>query len=187
MGSTKPHPRVLLVLAVFSRHDESIVWTRNRAQNAWGPIALESPRFPFDHTEFYRAEMGPGLRKQLLAFERLVEPEQLVEHKLQTNQWETEYQRDCGLPESRPVNLDPGYLSEAKLVLATTKDRDHRIYLQRGIYAEVTLHYHRRQWTPRSWTYPDYRSAAYHKFLDACRDYLRGRLRLSATPRGESV
>ena len=182
MGSTKPHPPVLLVLAIFSRYDESIDWAHHRARQAWGPAALESPRFPFNQTEFYESAMGPGLVKQLLAFEHLVEPEQLVEHKLQTNQWETDYQRDCGLPESRPLNLDPGYLSEAKLVLATTKDRDHRIYLQRGIYAEVTLHYHRRKWTPRSWTYPDYQTAGYHLFLDACRDYLRDRLRLACAP-----
>jgi hypothetical protein len=85
------------------------------------------------------------------------------------------------LPETRPLNLDPGYVSEAKLVLATTKDRDHRLYLQRGIYAEVTLHYYHRKWTPRDWTYPDYRSDEYHLFLDKCRDYLRQRLRQAST------
>jgi hypothetical protein len=46
-------------------------------------------------------------------------------------------------PEPRPLNLDPGYLTEAKLVLATTKDRNHRLYLDRGIFAEVTLCYQR--------------------------------------------
>jgi hypothetical protein len=77
-------------------------------------------------------------------------------------------------PESRPLNLDPGYLTEAKLVLASTKDRDHRVYLDRGIYAEVTLHYQRgRGWQPRPWTYPDYRSEPYLQFFTRCRQYLR--------------
>jgi hypothetical protein len=65
-------------------------------------------------------------------------------------------------------------LTEAKLVLATTKDRDHRLYLGRGIFAEVTLYYQRTAgWQTREWTYPDYRSAAYQAFFQQCRDYLR--------------
>ena len=181
MGHTKAHDPVLLVMAVFSRHAQSIDWARQQAERTWGPIALESPRWNFTQTDFYEAEMGTGLVKMLLAFKRLIDPEQLAEIKLQSNQWETVYQQTCQLPEARPLNLDPGYVSEAKLVLATTKDRDHRIYLQRGIYAEVTLHYYHRKWTPRDWTYPDYRSDEYHLFLDNCRAYLRQRLRQSST------
>lgn len=164
-------------MAVFSRHEQSIDWARQQAESAWGPIVLNSPRWEFTQTDFYEAEMGQGLVKMLLAFERLIDPAQLAEIKLQSNQWEIEYQQTGQFPEARPLNLDPGYVSEAKLVLATTKDRDHRIYLQRGIYAEVTLHYYHRKWTPRAWTYPDYRSDGYHTFLNECRHYLRQRLR----------
>ena len=77
----------------------------------------------------------------------------------------------------RPLNLDPGYLSEAKLVLATTKDRDHRIYLGQGIFAECTLYFHKQQWQPRDWTYPDFCSTPYRSFLAECRDYLGERYR----------
>ena len=181
MGNTKAHDPVLLVMAVFSRYGESIDWARQQAERTWGPLALESPRWDFTQTDFYEAEMGTGLVKMLLAFERLIDPQQLADIKLQSNQWETTYQQTCQLPETRPLNLDPGYVSEAKLVLATTKYRDHRLYLQRGIYAEVTLHYYHRKWTPRDWTYPDYRSDEYHLFLDKCRDYLRQRLRQAST------
>jgi hypothetical protein len=59
--------------------------------------------------------------------------------------------------------------------LASTKDRDHRIYLDRGIYAENTLFFHRGAWQPRRWTYPDYRRADYHQFFMDCRKYLRSR------------
>ena len=76
-------------------------------------------------------------------------------------------------PEPRPLNLDPGYLTSAKLVLASTKDHAHRIYLSRGIYAEVTLHYQDRGWQHHEWTFPDYRRADYQEFFTHARDHLR--------------
>ena len=71
------------------------------------------------------------------------------------------------------VAFEPGYLTEAKLVLATTKDRDHRIYLHDGIYAEVTLNWVRGGWVNQRWTYPDYQRADFQEFFTKCRDYLR--------------
>jgi hypothetical protein len=123
--------------------------------------------------------MGPGLTKQFFALERLIEARQLVEIKLETNRWEAEYAAAGGKPEPRPLNLDPGYLTLAKLVLASTKDHAHRVYLDRGIYAEVTLHYKHDRWQHREWTFPDYRRADYQRFLEQCRRELRQRLRRS--------
>jgi hypothetical protein len=97
--------------------------------------------------------------------------------KRQTNDWELEYARQGGHAEPRPLNLDPGYLTLAKLVLASTKDHAHRLYLARGIYAEVTLSYKDRQWQPHPWTFPDYRRVDYQAFFDRCRNLLHARER----------
>ena len=94
-----------------------------------GRLALESPRFDFVETHYYDATMGPGLKKVFLAFQRPFDPAELVEIKLETNRWEQEYAAAAGHAEPRPLNLDPGYLTLAKLVLASTKDFAHRIYL----------------------------------------------------------
>ena len=72
----------------------------------------------------------------------------------------------------RPLNLDPGYITPAKLVLASTKDHAHRIYLRDGIYAEVTLSFRGRKWQPLEWTYPDYRRDDYQRFFTECREWL---------------
>ena len=173
MAAVKPHSSVMLMLVAFSRHEEALAWARQTAEAAWGPVALESPAFPFDATSYYAASMGTELRKKFFAFENLIQPQQLVEIKLQTNAWEEAYQRHGDWAESRPLNLDPGYLTPAKFVLATTKDRDHRLYLDKGIYAEVTLHFHRGEWRTRPWTYPDYHNIAYHQFLTRAREHLR--------------
>jgi hypothetical protein len=103
----------------------------------------------------------------------LVDPTELPQWKTLTNDWELVYQQQANHPEPRPLNLDPGYLTEAKLMLASTKDRDHRIYLSDGIFAENTLFFTKGAWQTRPWTYPDYQRADYHQFFLRCREYLR--------------
>ncbi len=173
MGAiTSPSP-VLLIVAAFSRHAAALAWGRERVQDAWGPVALASPSFAFDATHYYDATMGEGIQKCFWACRDPVDPARLVELKRQSNLWEEEYARTAGHAEPRPLNLDPGYITAAKLVLASTKDHAHRIYLAEGIYAEVTLYYKDRRWQERDWTFPDYRRDDYQAFFTQCRDYLR--------------
>ncbi|MFV1965883.1 MAG: DUF4416 family protein [Pirellulaceae bacterium] len=173
MGEIRTHAPVLLVMAAFSRHDAALDWAEGMAVQHWGPAALTSPRFAHEETRFYERTMGTGLFKTFFAFERLIDPATLADLKHQTNGWEKSYRRPAGAAEHRPLNLDPGYLTEAKLILASTKDRDHRIYLGGGIFAEGTLIFQRGEWRTRPWTYPDYQRADYHEFFTRCRDYLR--------------
>lgn len=177
MGAITDQRPVLLFLGVFSRHESALDWARQRAETTWGPIALTSKVFSFDDTSYYEKSMGAELKKVFFTFERLIDPTALIDIKRATNDFEEEYRVESDHSESRPVNLDPGYVTEAKLVLATTKDRDHRLYLGRGIFAEVTVHFRRGVWVTHPWTYPDYQSAGYHEFLTECRDYLRERYR----------
>lgn len=138
---------------------------------------MESPPFEFTQTDYYQPTMGPGLRKIFFAFARPFDPAELVEVKLCTNRWEQEY-ADLELHgEPRPLNLDPGYLNLGKLVLASTKDHVHRIYLSRGIYAEITLYYKHRRWEHHQWTFADYRRDDYQQFFSQCREYLRQKRR----------
>jgi len=178
---TEPAP-VLLILAAFSRHARALAWGLEQSVAAWGPLALESPRFSFVETDYYEPTMGPGIFKCFWAYERLIDPARLAELKLQTNAWEAEYATSGGHAEPRPLNLDPGYLTPAKLVLASTKDHAHRMYLSRGIYAEVTLFYKDRRWQPRDWTFADYRRPDYQQFFSLCRAYLRRREREGRRP-----
>jgi hypothetical protein len=163
-------------MAVTSGDTAALDWSIDRASTEWGEPILRSSVFAFDQTTYYEAEMGTGLQKQLIAFDRLMDPGELPACKLATNTWENEYAAHTKSKVSRPVNIDPGYLTEAKLVLATTKDREHRIYLGQGIYAEVTVAYTRKAWRCFEWTYPDFRQESYLGFWTRCRDYLRIRL-----------
>ena len=181
MGQIQSAAPILLITAVSSRHDAALDWARERIVSQFGPVALASDAFAFTETDYYAAAMGPDLKKQFIACERLIDSGQLADIKRQTNEWEAEYAALGRHPEPRPLNLDPGYITPAKLVLASTKDHAHRLYLGRGIYGEVTLFYKDRQWQHRDWTFPDYRRADYQQFFSQCRDYLRRRQKEEAS------
>lgn len=169
MGDVNPPVPVLLIVAASSRHDAALAWARERIEHEYGSLALVSDAFDFTETDYYAATMGAGLKKQFVACESLIDPGALPRIKCDTNTWEAQYAALGSHPEPRPLNLDPGYVTAAKLVLASTKDHAHRIYLADGIYAEVTLAYRQKQWQPLDWTYPDYRRADYQAFFTACR------------------
>lgn len=173
MGQPADHPPVLLLLAAFSRHGAALQRAYEKAEAEFGPVALSSDLFDFANTDYYEPSMGHGLKKQFFAYDRLIDPVELPRIKLLTNRWEEELAARGEFAEPRPLNLDPGYLTLAKLVLASTKDHAHRLYLGQGIFGEITLQYLRSGgWTPHPWTFADYRSGVYFTFLDRCRKLL---------------
>jgi hypothetical protein len=178
------HPPALLLLAAFSRHAMALDWTAKRAAAQWGPIALASKAFDFTETDYYQPTMGPNLKKLFWAFERPFDPAQLAAIKRLTITWEHDFAAqeargealaDDGAPitDFRPLNLDPGYLTTAKLVLASTKDHTHRVYLRDGIFAEITLFFRHGRWEHHEWTFPDYRRADYQEFFSQVREFLK--------------
>lgn len=169
----------MLIVAAFSRWPDCIGWARENLQNRYGPIVLESQLFDFVETHYYDDEMGTGLKKMFFAFERLIQPSEIVDVKLATNELERQASQAGDWPShlsgvARRLNLDPGYLHAGKWVLATTKDQAHRLYLGRGIYAEVTLRFERGEFVPWPWTYPNYCREDYRAFFKEARtQYLR--------------
>ena len=173
MGNISPPRPVLLLVAVSSRYDAALEWSRSRIATEFGPLGAVSAAFDFTETNYYDTTMGTGLKKQFLVVGEPIDPGQLPSVKQATNQWEADYAAEADHPEPRPLNLDPGYLTLAKLVLASTKDHAHRIYLDGGIYAEVTLSYRGKRWNAFDWTYPDYRRADFQQFFSECRGLLK--------------
>ncbi len=163
----------MLLVAIFSRHDDALAWARDRVLTHWGQVVLESQKFSFKETTYYEDDMGAELIKQFLIVEGQFDPQGLAERKLESNRWEEQ----CGelgiYPDKRPLNIDPGYITPIKLVLASTKDRSHRIYLASGIYAEETLFFHDRRWQARPWTYADYQRDDFQEFFTKARGVLK--------------
>jgi hypothetical protein len=172
MGGTKNFPPCFQIVAAFSRHDAALQWLWKQVQESFGSIAALSPKFAFTESQYYRSTMGLGLNKQFALLEPWYDPAELAKHKLMSNDFESKYATQFKSEEERPLNVDPGYLSMTKLVLASTKNREHRIYLRDGIYAEVTLAFRNQQWLPMPWTYPDYQREDFRVFFHEARNRL---------------
>lgn len=143
-------------------------------EDHFGPIDSTSQVIAFNFTGYYSAEMGADLKRQFVSFEEPVSMDKLVERKILTNAIEKEW----AVTNKRTVNIDPGYLSLHQIVLASTKKFYHRIYLQDGIYAEVTLHYRKgKGWTAFEWTYADYRSEMASSYFSGLREIYKKQLR----------
>ena len=180
MGAVRQCKHVLLLIAAFGVTEEALTLGKARAEREFGPIARESATYRFDDfTEYYAKEMGDALPKRFWVFKRLVDPGELAAIKLKTNAWEEEIgallYAEGRVPTSRPLNLDPGYIELGKLILASTKDHAHRIYLRDGIFAETTLMYTKKRWQALPWSYADYQDAKNQEFFSQCREYLKRR------------
>jgi hypothetical protein len=166
MGVPAAPKKVQLFCGVLFNGGADLDSLPGELQNLFGPIESTSAVFDFTYTGYYENEMGAGLRKIFYVFDELIDAERIADIKIETNKLEEKY---IGAGGGRRANLDPGYLDLSKLVLPTTKDRGHRIYLGRGIFAEVTLVFERKTFTPLPWTYADFKSETYIEYFNVLR------------------
>lgn len=176
MGEALRPPAVNLICAMLAGRPEWFEEAKGRLEKALGRTDLESDTWPFDFTDYYEAEMGASLLRRICSFRELIAPDNLVAIKHTTNRLERELASALSDAPRRPVNMDPGYVALGKLVLATTKDQAHRVYLGGGIYAESTLRWRKGAFEPWEWTYPDYRSQEYRAFFARVRKLYRDKL-----------
>jgi len=162
---------VKLIAAVMVNDPDLFDPIRQEMESVFGPIDLESAPYSFSFTDYYGEEMGGGLLKRIVSFARLTDKEALAAAKWRTNEMEDRYATGPGEERRRSVNIDPGYVSDAKLVLASTKNFSHRLYIGQGIFAEVTMRYLRKAgFTPLEWTYPDYQTGPVLSFFERVRE-----------------
>ncbi|MDD5566311.1 MAG: DUF4416 family protein [Candidatus Omnitrophica bacterium] len=163
--ATKPLP-VKLVVGCISRENGLLQKALQPLTRAFGDIDYQSAPIPFTFTNYYEKEFGKDLTRTFISFNPLILPEKLPRVKIFTNSLEATLAQQG----RRCINIDPGYLTLAKFVLASTKDYAHRIYLGKGIYAETTLLFKKDSFQPWEWTYPDYRTQAYIEIFNRIRE-----------------
>ena len=173
MGEARQPEPVKLIVGVLAHNTELLEQAAQRLAETFGPLDAQSQPTPFTQTRYYAQELGDAPWRQFLAFARLIDPGDLASIKVRTNALE----REWAVEGRRRVNLDPGYISLSKLVLATTKNYWHRIYLGQGIYAEATLPFREGAFRPQEWTYPDYRTPEHLAFFTALRQRYHEQLR----------
>lgn len=169
MGEIKIPTLAKLFVGMISNEEPLFDKAKERLVDLYGPVDLESIIYPWEHTTYYEKEMGKNLKRRFLFFQDLIQQDRLAEVKITTNEIERSFVREDG---KRRINLDPGYITSAKVVLASTKDFSHRLYLCKGIYGEVTLQYKEKTFHPLLHTYPDYRTKDYIELFNSVRKKL---------------
>jgi hypothetical protein len=166
MGNIKEHPPVKLFTGITYTPDINLSGVFSVLEDSFSKIEQVSNSYNFSRfTQYYEKEMGKELQKVFVVFSVLVKPEILPDIKARTNKMEQNYL----LNGMRKLNLDPGYISEAKVVLATTKNYSHRIYLRAGIFADIHLSFMNHKFQVQPWTYPDYRQQEIMEFFNEIR------------------
>ncbi|MCE1248790.1 MAG: DUF4416 family protein [Firmicutes bacterium] len=164
-----PKP-VKYFVGMISNNEELFEKAMEKLKPYYGEFDIVSESVPFDFTDYYHPEMGEGLKRKFASFEKLMDPGILPDMKILTNKIEEEFAHtvdENGY--KRSVNIDPGYLNEPKMILASTKDFSHRIYLRDGIFAEITLFWRNKQYQHWEWTFPDYRTQWYKDWFTSLR------------------
>jgi hypothetical protein len=165
MSLPQPPKPAKLVVGLFTRDRLIVEQLSDKLLGAFGDFDLVSCWLPFDYTTYYEREMGAPLFRRMFAFKPLIEQSELSTIKAVTNRIENQFTSH----NKRMVNIDPGYLSQERFVLASGKNFTHRIYIGQGIYADLTLIYQRGAFEKLPWTYPDYADEPVLAFLEKVR------------------
>jgi len=173
MSDPKEADDVKLVASLFSPEEKIFEEVILALQPTYGSTDWVSPPLFFDRTRYYEKEMGWPLHRRFLSFKPLIRPEAIVDIKLQTNELEKRYLQEG----RRKVNIDPGYIALERLVLATGKNYTHRIYLSKGIYADLTLVFHQGSFQTLAWTYRDYAEPVVIGYFNKIREHYKNQLR----------
>ena len=152
MSTPKEAKKVKLISSLFSPEEELVDKVIGQMEGCFGPVDWVSEKLSFTRTRYYAREMGWPLYRRFISFSKLIPPDSIVDIKLTTNRIEDEHLTD----KRRRINIDPGYIALERLVLATGKNYTHRIYLRKGLYADLTLIFQAGTFRPLPWTYPDY-------------------------------
>ena len=167
MGQTYEFENEKLIIGVIYNDMEVYGKAMEMLKDAFGEVDYESERFSFskEFSDYYDGELGGEGMRVILSFRKTVDPSRQAEIKIATNEME----RILSVDGNRKINLDPGFISSGRLMLATTKKIGFRIPLQDGIYTELTLFWAKGGWHKLPWTYRDYQSERVHKFLTKVR------------------
>lgn len=166
MGKISNLSPVKLIAGLIYKREIIFKKTESVLRKRFGEIDFKSAEIPFDYTDYYEKEFGKGLKRRFISFKKLIDPKELSKIKTLSNKIEEKFSKNGG----RLINIDPGYIDFAKLILASTKDYSHRIYLGKGIFAEITLVFRGKSFRPWPWTYPDYKTREYVEIFNRIRE-----------------
>jgi hypothetical protein len=165
---SQPEPAILFTGLLYQKA-EYLTLAKESLNRLFGDVFLETTPLPWDYSDYYMDELGSPIARVFLFFKNPFKQEGLPDIKIITNDLENQLSTE----KRRNINIDPGYLTLSKVVLASTKNYSHRISMGRGIYAEVTLLFQDGCYRPHLFTYRDYATETYRKIFARARKFLK--------------
>jgi hypothetical protein len=164
-------PRIKLFVAILAQPTVDPTHTTSLLAEVFGSVDYVGPQRSFDCTQYYEDEMGSGLVRWFISFTGPHYADILPGAKRACIELERGYavstgsDAEGGSSAKRTINLDIGYLDRHKVVLASTKEAGHKIYLDNGIYADLVTRYTHKNWQPLPWCFPDFAEGRYNEEL----------------------
>jgi hypothetical protein len=150
------------IVAILSRDKGLVEEAIPLLESHFGRCDFRSPWHSFSHSSYYEAEMGSGLERCMLAFEKLCPEWEAAKFK----EWTYAIEERFAEGGHRIINCDPGYVDQIKVVLMSGKSGRHKIAVAEDIWADLLLWYN-KGWVPSPWAFPDFRDGTYFEdFLE---------------------
>ncbi len=161
---SEPIP-VKYFVAILYKDSEYLLQAQEKLTKFLGKLDFEGEDHNFDITGYYESEMGSPLLRRIITFKRLRSPQDLSEMKIKCN----DVENGMSVSGNRTVNLDVGYLDHNKIILASAKAAGQKIYLKKGIYADLVGRYKKGRYQPFEWSFPDFKAGYYDQELNIIR------------------
>jgi hypothetical protein len=165
--STPTFPdKIKLFFSLIYKDEENFNTIKDQILIYFGECDQITDALNFDTTNYYEKEFGYPLKRRFIFIKNLCERDSLIDIKYKTYEIESKFKKN---DQNRIVNIDPGFVSKENIILSTFKNYSHRIYLGKGVFAEITLIYKKNSYTALDWTYPDYKKEETIKIFNEIR------------------
>ncbi len=174
MSVLKEPTKANLTVSIMYKDEKLMNEALDLMKNRFGEIDFSCEPFVFsDISPYYNPEMGEKIFKRIFSFKKLVNRDVMIEAKHLAVEIEERFSNEG----KREVNLDPGLLSLENFILVTGKNFSHRIYLGKGVFAEITLILKSKRMETLPWSYKDYQLEPARSFILDLRELFKKKLK----------
>jgi hypothetical protein len=150
-----------LFFALMYKDKEILEKTITELKNNYGDVVSKSSEYDFDFTDHYEEEFGNNLKKTIILFNKKINNEGLKNIKLKIKGIETKF----SINNKRKINIDPGYVNDKKVVLASFKKKRFKDDLGNNVFAHKVLELDNGKVKDFFHTFPDFKQEKLQKFL----------------------
>lgn len=150
-----------LFFALMYKDKDILEKTIGELKNNFGDVVSKSSEYDFNFTSYYEKEFGMNLKKMIAIFDKKINKIDLVEIKNKI----TEIEKRFSVGNKRRINIDPGYVNNKEVVLASFKKKDFKEDLGNNVFAHKVLEFEDGNVNDFFHTFDDYKEKRIKDFF----------------------